>query len=77
MSKENRPEKNGNCWNCDTDLGYPLIRCCSGRECGCMGWPTEYPFCNLECHMDWQQKREEVKRLDVLKPIEIGDDLPF
>ena len=27
-----------------------LTMCCSGRECGCMGMPTEPPVCSIECY---------------------------
>lgn len=46
------------CWNCNNDLGYQLTSCCSGRECGCMGWPVEWPFCSDACWKDWQYKRD-------------------
>lgn len=65
------------CWNCGKSLGIKLVGCCSGRDCGCMGWPTEYPFCDPECHKQWQYNRQEQRRLDDLKPIKEGDDLPF
>jgi len=77
MSKENRPEKNGNCWHCNAELPYPLVSCCSGHECGCMGWPIQYPFCDLECHRRWQEKADEQKKLIRFGTTQDGDDLPF
>jgi len=77
MSKETRPEKNGNCWHCNAELPYPLVSCCSGRECGCMGWPTEFPFCNDECYIKRKEAIRESQRLNELHPVGLGDDLPF
>ena len=39
-----------NCEVCGKEfLGDPPIMCCSGRDCGCMGLPTEPVVCSDEC----------------------------
>ena len=42
-------QENDKCWNCGKDLGFKLIWCCGGRECGCMGLPIDVPYCSDEC----------------------------
>ena len=42
------------CYNCGKELNeadldaYEPQMCCSGRECGCLGLPTNPPVC-LDC----------------------------
>lgn len=36
-----------NCQICGTEI--EITMCCSGRECGCMGQPTEPPVCSERC----------------------------
>lgn len=39
------------CMVCGTDyMGEEPKRCCSGRECGCMGMPIEPLVCSEECY---------------------------
>jgi hypothetical protein len=38
----------GNCVICDAEIIIHM--CCSGRECGCMGMPTEPPVCSNDCY---------------------------
>lgn len=44
----------GNCEICGTEIEIKL--CCSGRECGCMGMPTEPPVCSEKCHIEYMEK---------------------
>lgn len=44
------------CWNCQKDLGYKLKGCCSGLDCGCMGLPTDPPFCSEQCGEEYRNK---------------------
>lgn len=46
------------CWQCRGDLpeDYEHPTCCSGHECGCMGMPTEPPFCSKECSDKWHEE---------------------
>ena len=38
------------CMMCGKDMpDYEPKMCCSGRECGCMGMPTNPPICSDEC----------------------------
>jgi hypothetical protein len=38
------------CMVCGKEIDdYDPKMCCSGRECGCMGKPTEPPVCSQEC----------------------------
>ena len=47
-----------NCWGCEKDLiDYNPQMCCSGRECGCIGLPTNPPFCNPECYSIYKLKQ--------------------
>jgi len=40
-----------NCMVCGKDFKGPApLMCCSGRECGCMGLPTEPIVCSNECY---------------------------
>lgn len=40
-----------NCMQCGKDFkGQEPQTCCSGRECGCMGMPTEPIVCSKECY---------------------------
>ena len=38
----------GNCIVCGNEI--EITMCCSGRDCGCMGQPTEPPVCSSECY---------------------------
>lgn len=50
------------CWNekCNNEIPEP-VTCCSGRDCGCMGMPTEPPFCSDKCLKEWQSKDKKCK----------------
>jgi len=49
-NKENELQINY-CMNCNKDfLGEEPKMCCSGRECGCMGMPTEPVVCSKKCY---------------------------
>lgn len=40
-----------NCMVCEKEFwGKEPTMCCSGRECGCMGMPTEPVVCSEECY---------------------------
>lgn len=43
-----------NCEVCGTEID--VIICCSGRECGCMGEPSEPPVCSDECYDEFMNK---------------------
>lgn len=45
----------GNCVICGKEIEIKM--CCSGRECGCMGLPTEMPVCSKECEKKYIEKR--------------------
>lgn len=30
-------------------MGAPLMKCCDGKDCGCMGYPVDPPICSKEC----------------------------
>lgn len=36
------------CFECGVNEIPEPVTCCSGHECGCMGQPTEPPYCQ-EC----------------------------
>lgn len=36
--------------SCTCGKEIEITMCCSGYECGCMGLPTEPPFCSEECY---------------------------
>lgn len=40
---------NDSCAGCGKDLGVKIPRCCSGRECNCMGMPVDPNVCSDEC----------------------------
>jgi hypothetical protein len=44
MTKEN----NAFCIVCSTPIYVEF--CCDGRECGCMGQPSEPPVCSGDCY---------------------------
>lgn len=52
------------CYYCNAEMtdedmdSYEPITCCSGRDCGCMGLPTEPPVC-LKCKSKEQADGEE------------------
>lgn len=37
------------CLGCGKEFDFDPRMCCSGRECGCMGMPTEPQVCSAEC----------------------------
>ena len=37
-------------------LDYKYETCCGGHECGCMGMPTEIPFCDKCVDKDLQAR---------------------
>lgn len=37
------------CIVCSKQFDFDPKMCCSGRECGCMGLPTEPQVCSAEC----------------------------
>ncbi len=40
-----------NCEVCQNEyLGEEPVGCCSGRDCGCLGLPTEPQVCSEECY---------------------------
>ncbi len=46
---------------CTNEIETPKM-CCDGRECGCMGMPTEPPVCSEECYIAYiKQIRGEDK----------------
>lgn len=53
----------GYCQICDTPIEIHL--CCTGRDCGCVGLPTEPPVCSNECFEKYMEiihnSREPVK----------------
>ena len=44
VPEQKMPDFNGNCEICGTPIH--IVMCCDGRECGCMGMPTEPPVCD-------------------------------
>lgn len=40
------------CMVCGKELPetYTPAMCCDGRECGCMGQPTNPPVCSADCY---------------------------
>lgn len=52
------------CIICDNEI--EITMCCSGRECGCMGLPTEPPVCSKKCYDQAFNK----------KPIDINPQAP-
>lgn len=46
-------------WFCDI-CGEPIKVhiCCNSFDCGCMGLPTEPPFCSNECYDKFINKKE-------------------
>lgn len=45
------PKNNSICMVCDTQFFGPEAKmCCDGRECGCMGRPTEPIVCSEKCY---------------------------
>ena len=42
----------------DIDNYEPRI-CCSGSECGCMGLPTEPPYC-IACQSEHKEQNDKV-----------------
>jgi len=44
----------GNCEVCGKEIEIKL--CCSGRDCGCMGLPTEAPVCSDECYTEFNRR---------------------
>jgi len=47
----------GNCIICGTETEIKM--CCSGRDCGCMGQPTEPPVCSDKCEDELYQNWEK------------------
>lgn len=48
-----------NCMVCGKEFwGKEPTMCCSGRECGCMGMPTEPIVCSEECYDKLMNKQE-------------------
>ena len=47
----------GYCLVCEKEIEVQM--CCSGRDCGCMGQPTEPPVCSSECYDIWEDKRKK------------------
>ncbi len=47
------------CWNCGIIEIPEPVRCCSGRDCGCMGMPIEPPFCSEKCQKEYAVKIQE------------------
>lgn len=45
---------------CGTEIEVNI--CCSGHMCGCMGLPTEPPFCSGECYDKFIESKEEKKK---------------
>lgn len=46
-----------NCMICGKEFMGPEPKmCCSGRECGCMGLPTEPIICSEECDVKLKEK---------------------
>ena len=43
-----------------------VTMCCSGRDCGCMGMPTEPPVCSEKCYNEYMKpikaKRDETRK---------------
>ena len=54
---KNLNDMKGNCEICDAEIEIHL--CCSGRECGCMGMPTEPPVCSKKCYDEFMKKLKE------------------
>ena len=46
----------GNCVICGAEIEVTM--CCSGRECGCMGLPSEMPVCSIECEKEYVKRRD-------------------
>ncbi len=45
------PNPNTVCMNCGNDFfGHEPQYCCNGRDCGCMGQPTEPVVCSEKCY---------------------------
>ena len=41
------------CWQCGkVEIPEP-VGCCSGQDCGCMGFPIDPPFCSEECQKEY------------------------
>lgn len=46
------------CMSCgETFKGEEPQMCCSGRECGCMGLPTEPVVCSERCYKNLKNKK--------------------
>ncbi len=58
------PKLNGNCDICNIPISITM--CCSGRDCGCMGMPTEIPVCSEKCEKEYM-KRQRIKNLTAFK----------
>lgn len=52
------------CWgiDCKNEIPEP-ITCCSGRDCGCMGQPSEPPFCSDDCYQRWMAETKRVNKV--------------
>jgi len=50
---------NGKCLVCSGPMpeDYEPEFCCSGRDCGCRGLPTEPPICSKKCGEKWMKKK--------------------
>lgn len=47
-----------NCMSCGEEFyGEEPKMCCSGRECGCMGLPTEPIVCSEKCYYALRDKK--------------------
>lgn len=73
---EDAPHWSEVCYECKNKLteqdheAYEPQMCCSGFECGCMGMPTEPPYC-LSCIVKGQKDRlqsltDKVERVEIM-----------
>lgn len=51
------------CITCGEPLpDYVPLMCCSGRDCGCMGLPSEPPVCSSEClDIEFNKHNQDIK----------------
>lgn len=47
------------CVICENEIEVTM--CCSGRDCGCMGMPTEMPVCSVECEKKYREQINQQK----------------
>lgn len=59
----------GYCIVCGAEIEVTM--CCSGRDCGCMGQPTEPPVCSEKCHDELMNNFEKYYPKNTPTPIDL------